>query len=113
MVLDTEQQQIISDGETVWVYLKDIQEIQINDADFSEDDGFMSPSTVFDMYNSNEFIFALGNSVTDKGTTLQEVEAKPTDKYSDYSKFRITLNEKAKTISNMKIFSKDGSRLRA
>ena len=30
--------------------------------------------------------------------------------YSEYSKFRITLDEKGNTITKMKIFSKDGSR---
>ncbi|NNE26412.1 MAG: outer membrane lipoprotein carrier protein LolA [Saprospiraceae bacterium] len=110
LVLNTGQQQIMSDGETVWVYLKDIEEIQINDADFSEDEGFMSPSTVFEMYNSNEFIFALGNTVSENGKSFQEVEAKPTDRYSEYAKFRITLDEKNKSITKMMIFSKDGSR---
>lgn len=109
-ILEMEAQKIISNNETVWVYLKDINEIQINDADFDEDSDFMSPSSVFNMYNSDEFIFGASQHNYVKGKSITEIEAKPTDDYSEYSKVRITLAQKTNEFLQMKIFSRDGSR---
>lgn len=109
-ILEMDAQKIISDNKTVWVYLKDINEIQINDADFDDDSDFMSPSSVFNMYNSDEFIFGVSQHSFNKGKSITEIEAKPTDNYSEYSKVRITIASRTNDFLSMKFFSRDGSR---
>jgi len=42
-------QEIISDGKTTWTFLKDNNEVQINDVDPSSNDG-LSPTTIFTIY---------------------------------------------------------------
>jgi outer membrane lipoprotein carrier protein len=41
---------------------------------------------------------------------LTQIEFKPKDKKSEYSKLRISIDEKAGAIEHIKAFAKDGSR---
>ncbi len=109
-VLDMEQQKIISDNITVWVYLKEQNEIQINDADFDEEDELMSPSSIFNLYESDDYIFVISNQSYEEGILQTQIEGKPTDSNSEYSKIRISLKDKSHQFHKMKIFSKDGNR---
>lgn len=48
--LEMAGQQVISDGKTVWTYIKDVEEVQITSADDEGDEGFMNPSKIFTLY---------------------------------------------------------------
>ena len=110
--LDMEDQSIISDGETLWFHLKKNNEVQINNASMleEENEGFLTPDKLLTMYEGNEFVFVLSSEYTKDGKQLQEIECKPTDRDSDYSKMRISVNKKKQEIDHIKAFSKDGSR---
>jgi len=109
--LDMGIRKIISDNKTVWLYVKEDNEAQINDADFGGDGEYMSPSTIFSLYKSNEFIFAISNYGKEDGKSIIQIEGKPVDTESEYSKVRLTVEEKNKAVKRFKIFSKDGSRM--
>ena len=109
-VLDLDTRKIISDNESVWVYLKERNEVQINDADFDETE-LMKPSDLFKLYNSGDFVFALSFVGQENGQTVNQIECKPLDSDSEYSKLRITLSERDNDLKRMKIFFKDGSRM--
>lgn len=110
--LDMEDQSIISNGETLWFHLKKNNEVQINDASMleEENEGFLTPDKLLGMYEGDEFVFVLSNEYTKSGKLLQEIECKPTDRDSDYSKMRISIDKKKQEIDHIKAFSKDGSR---
>jgi len=110
-VLDMDSRKIISDNESVWVYLKERNVVEINDADFDEEEGLMKPSDLFKLYNSGKYVFALSYVGQEKGITINQIECKPLEEDSEYSKLRITLNEKDNTIQRIKIFFKDASRM--
>ncbi len=109
--LDIDNRLVISDNQTVWLYLKDRNELQINDADFGEDGAYMSPNTIFNLYKSDEFIFALTGQFVEDGTAVSQIECKPLDPDSEYSKMRLTVEDKSNRVIRFKIFSKDGSRM--
>ncbi len=114
-VLDLGAQKIISDNETVWIYLKELNEVQINDADFEEADemlagDFDSPSDIFDLYKSKDFVFAVSNYGNEEGAAITQIEGKPLDENSEYSKMRLTVINKGNKVKRLKIFSKNGSR---
>lgn len=110
-ILDMGERKIISDSETVWMYLKELNEVQINDADFDEVGGeFNSPSDIFNLYDSKEFVFAISSRFQEEGKDITQIEAKPLDTESDYSKMRLTLRDKGLEVQRLKIFYKDGSR---
>ena len=109
-VLSMEGRKIISNGETVWMYLKDMNEVQINDADFEEAAEFTSPSDIFSMHKSGKYVFALSSRLTEDGKAVTQIEGKPLDDDSEYSKMRLTVIDAGKQVKRLKIFSKDGSR---
>lgn len=108
--LDLGDKLIISDDTTVWLYLKDRNELQINDADFGDDGEYMSPNRIFNLYKSKEFIFAISNSFYENSKSITQIECKPVDSDSEYSKMRLSVEDKSKKVHSFKIYSKDGSR---
>ena len=108
--LEMDQQTIASDGKTTWVYLKSNNEIQINDTDPNSDNGFLTPRDLLRRYEKGDFLYAITDKTTDKKRVLTQIEFKPKDKSSEYSKLRISIDEKAGTIDSIKAFAKDGSR---
>lgn len=110
--LEMSDQQFICNGETVWLYLKNQAEIQINDYEPNEsDDEIVSPADIFSLHRSGRYIFALANSYIEKGMNVTEIEGKPVDKDSDYSKVRLTISSEENRIISLKIFNKDASRI--
>lgn len=109
-VLDLGSRKIISDTETVWLYLADMNEVQVNDADFDESEEFMSPSDIFSLYESDDFVFGISNYGEEEGKAITQIEGKPLTADSDYSKMRLTVMNKGQKVKRLKIFNKDGSR---
>lgn len=109
--LELDGRTIISDGTTLWLFLEEMNEVQINDADMSEDGDLMSsPSDLFGLHRSDQFIFAIAGQIMEDGQMVTQIEGKPTDPDSDYSKVRLTLAGNNKEVKRFKVFSKDGSR---
>ena len=108
--LTMEPQIIASDNKTTWVYLKSNNEIQINDADPNSENGFFTPRDLLRRYEKGDFLYALTDKVTEKGKVLTQIEFKPKDRKSEYSKIRVSIDEKTNTIASIKGFTKDGSR---
>ena len=109
--LDMDQQVIVSDGTTTWVYLKKNNEVQINDADPKDtESGFLTPKSLLKRYQKGDYLYALTDKTTEGGKLLTQIEFKPKDKNSEYSKLRLSVDEKAGSIQSIKAFGKDGSR---
>lgn len=101
---------IISDGDIVWVYLGNNKEVQINCADDFAAEGMLSPKDLMTLYEQEDYAYYLANEYKEEGLLIQQIEFKPTDRDSEYSKMRLTLNKKTMDIVRMKVFAKDGSR---
>lgn len=106
--LEAETQTMVSDGETLWLYMKNSEEVQINDVEEEED--MLSPKNFLKFYESEEFVYVLINEFPENGVVVQQIEFKPIDKDSEYHKVRLTLNKKNNEVMRIKAFSKDGSR---
>jgi outer membrane lipoprotein-sorting protein len=109
--LDMEPQVIVSDGKTTWVYQKKSNEVQINDTDpAGSENGFMTPRDLLKRYQKGDYLFSVTDKTTENGKILTQIEFKPKDRKSEYSKLRVSINEKAGSIESIKAFGKDGSR---
>ena len=111
--LDLDQQAIISNGETVWLYLKNNQEVQINDAEFDEEaaEGFMGPQDLLKIYERGDMEYALVNEQPQNGRVVQQIEFKPLEREdAEYSKLRLTVDKRTLDIVDIMAFAKDGSR---
>jgi len=109
--LDFEQQSVTSNGELVWIHLKNNNEVQIHSAEvLAEEDSFMSPQNLLKLYESDAFIFAISDEMVRNGKTVALIECKPIDAESEFSKMRMTVDTKKHEMVSVKAFSKDGSR---
>lgn len=108
--LELASQHLICDGKSVWLYLKQNKEVQINTFDPDEDSGFLSPKDLLRIYEREDFVYVLSNEYSEGGKILQDIEFKPLDASSEYSKMRLTVDKATSQIKRIKAFSKDGSR---
>ncbi|WP_235296584.1 LolA family protein [Portibacter marinus] len=104
--VDTEMQSIYSDGESIWMHMKNNNEVQLSNADVAAAGGFMDPTSLLNLYKTGEYAYA----ITAEANGNQEIEFKPLDKSSPYSKMRLSVVKGKNKVNSMKVFSKDGSR---
>ena len=98
-------QEFINDGAALYLILHQSKEIQITSSEEAQETMGISPSNIFDFYQNNDFEFA----VTQTKGDLKFIEFKPLDKWSDYSKLRMTVNLTNNRIQKLEAFGKDGS----
>jgi len=94
-------QDVISDGKTVWTYLKDANEVQVNSV--GEDDDSFTPTKLLSSYTENFKAKLLKETPTE-----QIIELTPTQK-KNFNKVKVTVDKAKKTISSISIFDKNGS----
>jgi len=106
-----DQQVVISDGATVWMYLPDNKEVQVYDADDSDTNGgFMRPQDLLTIYDSDGYEYDVVGEIQEGRTTLRQIEFKPTDRDSEMAKIRLTYDPVKNEIRRVRVFNKDGSR---
>jgi len=95
-------QDVISDGKTMWTYLKDANEVQINNA--GEDDDSFTPTKLLSGYSKDyksKFIEEKGNN--------QIIELYPLKKGKTFTKVQLTIDKSKKQISKFVIYDRSGS----
>lgn len=109
--LQMAQQDVISDGKSVWFFLKEQNEVQITDAsEESSANGVLSPRQLYTMYENKNYDYVLSAEMQENGRLVQQIEFKPLDRRSDFFKLRLTLDKQTLQPLNIKAFSRDGTR---
>lgn len=101
-------QEVISDGKTVWTYLKEVNEVQINDP--SSQSGSITPNNIFTLYEKG-FGSKYTGVKTIGGKLYQFIELVPEDTKKPFFKVQIQINKSEKQITSAKIFQKNGTYL--
>jgi len=105
--LEIAGQDIVSDGKTRWTYVKDANEVQIDN--IKTDDNTITPSNIFTMYEKG-WLFKFAGEQTEKGMNYELVELVPVDpKKKNIFKVKLTINKNDKFITNAKVFNNNGS----
>ena len=107
--VDLEDQTMTCDGASVWTHYVDQKEVQITDVEEAAE-GFNNPSDFLSIYEKEDFIFGILTTYNKGKSIIKEIEFKPTDRSSEYSKVRIVINETTKEILEVLTFFKNGSR---
>jgi outer membrane lipoprotein-sorting protein len=108
--VDLSSYSMICDGENFWVHNKQNKEVQLNDPPEEGDDEMMAPQDFYSFYKKGKYLYALTNAIVEKGVPLLQIEFKPLEGDSEYSKIRMTIEKKTSAVKRIKVFSKDGSR---
>ena len=99
-------QEIYCDKSTIWTYLKDNNEVQINDYEPSKTE--ISPANMFTIYQT-DFNYTMNGDETISNINYKVVDLMPKDKTKPYFKIRIWIDSKH-NIKRLKVFDKNGTR---
>ena len=99
-------QQIMSDGKTVWTYIKDNNEVQIN-VNNPNDDQAMNPAKLLTGYNKS-FTPKFIKEETRGAVVIQIIDLTPL-KARSYYKMRVEIDKAKKQIVNAIVYDKNGS----
>lgn len=102
--VNLDNQVIISDSKSTWVYLKDANEVQINN--FDPKDQWPTPDRVLKIADK-DFTCYMGEKVTEGGKSLQIVELIPINKSVSYSKIKLYINTDDNSIVRGVMFDKN------
>lgn len=100
-------QEIINNGKTVWTYLADVNEVNIDHHNPNDEE--LTPSQIYDAYKSG-YKYYLMEEKTEAGKTISVIDLVPDDKNLQYFKVRLEINKKDATLMNWSIFAKNGNR---
>lgn len=99
--LSVSGQDVISNGKTVWTYIKDANEVQVNNV--SNDEDSFTPTNLLSTYTEN-----FKSKLISETAQLQTIELTPIQK-KNFTKVRIIIDRTKKMVNTISIFDKNGS----
>lgn len=106
LVMDN--QEVISDGKTIWTYLKEENEVQINDATAKKD--AINPSSIFTIYEKG-FRSKFMSEKAEAGKTIEQIELIPEDAKKPYFKVQLSISKEDKYVVSANVLNKNGINL--
>ncbi len=103
-LLDIDDQIIINNGEIQWIYLADMNEVQI--INHEEENNIMNPKNFFNFYERISKYRYIGVKSEDK-TRLHIIELFP-EESSMFMKVELTVNSEKNQLKNIILFDKSG-----
>ena len=94
-------QEVISNGKTVWTYLKDAGEVQVNEA--TKDDDSFTPANLLSSYTDNFKAKLLSEDAKQYVIELTPLQKK------NFNKVKVTIDKSKKILNSLAIFDKNGS----
>ncbi len=101
------EQEVINNGVTVWTYLPEAKEVNIDNADSNSDD--VNPSKFYEMYKKGYKYLYLGE-VTESGVPCDAVDLVPEKRDAQYFKIKMLIAKKDKSVQSFTMFDKTGNR---
>lgn len=107
--LELTGQTIISDGKTVWTYIKEANEVQINNVDKNEEEGKITPRNIFTIYEKGFKYEYVKEELRNKVMT-QVIKLFPLDpKKKAFHTAELYINKIKNEVSSLIVNGKDGS----
>lgn len=108
-IMKMNNMEIYFDGKTLWNYLPDEEEVNINTPDQNKEDQdfFENPSLFFSDYRKG-FSYKLINEEEHDGKTYSIIDLYPNDLNKPYSRIRIYINKSSLELFSARYFGKDG-----
>lgn len=106
-ILDIEGQKVICDGKTLWTYIEDAWEVQINTIE--EDDESITPSKLLTTYNEN-YKARIDKEFEKEGVNYKRIELKP-EEGKRWVKLDVTVDCDKMEIFKIIIHDKNGGQI--
>ncbi|MEM7108979.1 MAG: outer membrane lipoprotein carrier protein LolA [Bacteroidota bacterium] len=104
--LELEEQVVINNGTTVWTYLPDVNEVNIDNYDPDEDE--ITPSKIYDAYKEGYKYILLGEETKD-GNLCSVIDLVPNDKEAQFFKIKLFIGKKDNLLKGWTMFEKSGN----
>ena len=101
------EQEIINNGTTIWTYLREVNEVNVDNY-YPEDDP-MAPARIYTIYRDG-YKYAYVEQKKQKGSLVEVIDLEPENKDEPFYKIRLTISKDDKTLLNYKVFDKNGNR---
>jgi outer membrane lipoprotein carrier protein len=101
------EQEVINNGVTVWTYLPEAKEVNIDNFDPTSDD--INPSKIYEIYKKG-FKYLYLSDKMEGGVMCEEVDLVPDKKDAQYFKIKMMINKKDKSIQSWTMYDKAGNR---
>ncbi len=105
--LELEEQQVYNNGITVWTYLPNEKEVNIDNFDPKSDD--LNPSKIFEMYKKG-FKYLWTGEKTEANVSCDEIDLVPEKKDAQYFKIKMMISKKDKSVQSWTMFDRGGNR---
>lgn len=106
--IELTDQMFVSDNITLWNYLKEYNEVQINDYEAS--DAIFSPSILFNLY-TKDYIYRVKEEYKNSaGKLIKVIELTPVNKDQNFFKIDLMVEDASKDIVEAKIYERSGLR---
>jgi outer membrane lipoprotein-sorting protein len=101
------EQEVINNGATIWTYLPEAKEVNIDNYDPNSED--VNPSKMHEVYKKG-FKYLYLQDKSEGGVLCEEIDLVPEKKDAQYFKIKMFINKKEKTIQSFTLFDKGGNR---
>ena len=101
------EQEVVNNGTTLWTYLPDAKEVNIDNVDPNSDD--LNPSKFYEIYKKGYKYLYLEDK-SEGGVLCEVVDLVPEKKDAQYFKVRMNIVKKDKSIQSWVMFDKAGNR---
>jgi outer membrane lipoprotein carrier protein len=103
------EQEVINNGTTVWTYLPEVKEVNVDDADPNSDE--VNPSKFYDIYKKGFKYMYMGEQ-KDGAVPCDIVDLVPEKRDAQYFKIKMFIAKKDKSVQNFTMFDRTGNRYR-
>lgn len=103
--VEMEGQIIYSDGETIWTYIVDSEEVLVSDA--SDDEGGISPTSILTNYDEN-YKSSFDNDKKYKNSEIKKIDLK-TSEDKGFQKLSLIINQSKLSLESFSIYDMNGS----
>ena len=101
------EQEVINNGATVWTYLPEVKEVNIDNYD--RNSGDINPLKIYEIYQK-DFKYLYIQDKTEGGVACEEVDLVPEKKDAQYFKIKLLIKKKDRVIQSLTMFDKGGNR---
>ena len=105
--LEMDEQIIINDGENQWIYLTDMNEVQVMEHDPEEQ--LMSPKKLFTIYEEEGYKYNYVGAKSEKGKRLQIIDLFPKESGA-FMKVTLEVDAAKNQLQRITIFDKNGGK---
>ena len=101
-------QEIICDNKTVWTYMKDNNEVQVNN--YNPNEQTISPAKLFTNFYDKEYSYKYVGTRKVNGKNCEVIELTPTNKSKQFSKIELAVDKANNTIVGGNVWEKNGNK---